>query len=135
MLIDEGLIQAGSPCEATLRKYIDDQNLKPKVELLKPRKKFEKPHINYLWLSDFMHGQHFKIDEGKRKLFLCGIIDDHSRVLVACRWTLHENTEALELALKDALLTYGMPKMLYCDNGAFMSHHIYNWSVPAWVSH
>jgi putative transposase len=125
MLIDEGLIQAGSPCEATLRKYIDDHNLKPTVELLKPRKKFEKPHINDLWLSDFMHGQHFKIDDGKRKLFLCGIIDDHSRVLVACRWTLHENTEALELALKDALLTYGLPKMLYCDNGAvYVSSHL-----------
>jgi len=125
MLIQEGLIQAGSPCEATLRKYIDNQKLKPKVELLKPRKKFEKPHINELWLSDFMHGQRFKIDESKRKLFLCGIIDDHSRVLVACRWTLHENTQALELALKDALLTYGLPKMLYCDNGAvYVSSHL-----------
>lgn len=125
MLIDEGLIQAGSPCEATLRKYIDDQHLKPKVERLKPRKKFEKPHINDLWLSDFMHGQHFNIDNRQRKLFLCGIIDDHSRVLVACRWTLHENTAALELALKDALLTYGLPHMLYCDNGAvYVSSHL-----------
>jgi len=125
MLIQEGLIQAGSPCEATLRKYIENQNLKPKAELLKPRKKFEKPHINELWLSDFMHGQRFKIDDAKRKLFLCGIIDDHSRVLVACRWTLHENTEALELALKDALLTYGLPKILYCDNGAvYVSSHL-----------
>ena len=125
MLIDEGLIQAGSPCEATLRKYIDDQNLKPKVDPPKPRKKFEKPHINDLWLSDFMHGQQFKIDGGKRKLFLCGIIDDHSRLLVACRWKLQENTEALELALKDALLTYGLPKILYCDNGAvYASMHL-----------
>jgi len=81
MLIEEGLIQAGSPCEATLRKYIENQNLKPKIELLKPRKKFEKPHINDLWLSDFMHGQYFKIDNVKRKLFLCGIIDDHFPLL------------------------------------------------------
>jgi len=125
MLIDEGLIQAGSPCEATLRKYIDDQNVKPKVDPPKPRKKFEKPHINELWLSDFMHGQYFKMEGVKRKLFLCGIIDDHSRVLVAYRWTLHENTQALELALKDALLTYGLPKILYCDNGAvYASTHL-----------
>lgn len=118
MLSDQGLVQDGSPCEATLRKYIDDQDLKPQAEPAKPRKKFEKPHVNDLWMSDFMHGQRFIIDGVKRKLFLCGIIDDHSRVLVGCRWTLHENTEALELVLKDALLTYGLPKMLYCDNGA-----------------
>jgi putative transposase len=125
MLIDEGLIHAGSPCEATLRKYIDDQNLKPTVDPPKPRKKIEKPHINELWMSDFMHGQHCRIDDVKRKLFLCGIIDDHSRLLVSCRWTLHENTQALELALKDALLTYGLPKMLYCDNGAvYASMHL-----------
>jgi putative transposase len=125
MLSDQGLIQHGSPCEATLRKYIDDQHLKPEAEPAKPRKKFEKPHVNDLWMSDFMHGQRFLIDGVKRKLFLCGIIDDHSRVLTACRWTLHENTEALELLLKDALLTYGLPKMLYCDNGAvYASTHL-----------
>jgi putative transposase len=125
MLLDQGLIQANVPCEATLRKYIADQNLKPQAEPAKPRKKFEKPHVNDLWMSDFMHGQRFNIDGVKRKLFLCGIIDDHSRVLTGCRWTLQENTEALELVLKDALLTYGLPKMLYCDNGAvYASMHL-----------
>lgn len=125
MLLEEGHLQAGSPCENTLRKYVDDHKLKPEAPAAKPRKKFEKPHINDLWLSDFMHGQHFRIDDKKRKLFLCGIIDDHSRLLVGCRWTLHENTEALELVLKDALATYGMPKILYCDNGAvYVSNHL-----------
>jgi len=125
MLLEEGYIRAGSPCENTLRNYVKAQNLKPKAEPKKDRKKFEKPHINQLWMSDFMHGQHLIIDEKKRKLFLCGIIDDHSRLLVGCRWTLKENTEALELVFKDALATYGLPKALYCDNGAvYVSHHL-----------
>lgn len=125
MLIDEGVILSGSPCENTVRKFTRENNLKPKADVPQPRKKFEKPHINDLWLSDFMHGQRFIIDGKKRKLFLCGIIDDHSRLMVGSGWTLHENTEALELALKGALLTYGLPKIFYCDNGAvYASTHL-----------
>jgi transposase InsO family protein len=125
ILAEQGLLQAGSPSEAAVRKFILNNDLSPKLPKPKPRKKFEKPHINDLWLSDFMHGQQFKIDGIKRKLFLCGIIDDHSRLLVGCRWTLKENTEALELVLKDALATYGLPKLFYCDNGAvYTSAHL-----------
>ena len=125
MLVDEGYIHQGAPCEATVRKYIQQHQLKPQPDPPQPRKKFEKPHINDLWLSDFMHGQRFMIDHKQRKLFLCGVIDDHSRLLVGCQWTLQENTEALELVLKDALLTYGLPKILYCDNGAvYASQHL-----------
>jgi len=33
--------------------------------------------------------------------------------------------EITELVLKDALLTYGLPKILYCDNGAvYASQHL-----------
>lgn len=125
MLVEEGYIHHGVPCEATVRNYIQQQQLKPRPDAPQPRKKFEKPHVNELWLSDFMHGQRFSIDHKRRKLFLCGVIDDYSRVLVGCQWTLQENTEALELVLKDALLTYGLPKILYCDNGAvYASQHL-----------
>jgi transposase InsO family protein len=125
MLTDEGHIQNGSPCYEVIRLFIKDNNLKQKHDEINPRKKFEKPHINELWLADFMHGQHFIIDNKKRKLFLAGIIDDHSRVLVAANWTLKENTEALELTLKQAITTYGLPKIFYCDNGAvFVSGHL-----------
>jgi len=125
MLVDEGYIYHGVPCEATVRKYIQQHQLKPQADPPQLRKKFEKPHINDLWLSDFMHGQRFSIDHKQRKLFLCGVIDDYSRVMVGCQWTLQENTEALELVLKDAILTYGLPKILYCDNGAvYASQHL-----------
>lgn len=125
MLCHEGAIVNGIPCENTVRKFVKKNKLKPQPNDPIPRKKFEKPHINELWLSDFMHGHYFIIDGAKRKLFLCGIIDDHSRLIVGARWTLSENTEALELTLKDAFLTYGLPKRLYCDNGAvYASSHL-----------
>jgi len=125
MLVDEGCIVNGIPCENTVRTFVRCHHLKPQAHDPVPRKKFEKPHINELWLSDFMHGHHFSIDGAKRKLFLCGVIDDHSRLIVGATWTLSENTEALELVLKDAFLTYGLPKRLYCDNGAvYASSHL-----------
>jgi putative transposase len=126
ILVDEGHILHGIPSENTVRNYINRFQLKPSAEAEpQARKKFETPHINHLWLSDFMHGDKLLIDGVRRRIFLCGIIDDHSRFLVGCRWTLKENTEALELVLKDALLTYGLPQKLYCDNGAvYSSHHL-----------
>jgi putative transposase len=125
MLVAEGFILDGSPCEEAVRTFIKNNDLKSKVEIITPRKKFEKPHINELWLSDFMHGPSLLIENKKRRLYLCGIIDDHSRLLVGYKWLLSENTQALELTLKNAILTYGVPKVFYCDNGAaFSSAHL-----------
>jgi transposase InsO family protein len=125
MLAAEGYINGGSPCQETVRRFIRNHDLKPKTEPLTPRKKFEKPHINELWLADFMHGMPLLIDNKKRRPFLCGMIDDHSRLMVGFRWTLSETTQTLELVLKEAILTYGLPKVFYCDNGAaFSSTHL-----------
>ena len=125
MLVREGFILGGSPCEETVRKFIKNKNIKPKADVPTPRKKFEKPHVNQLWLSDFMHGPPFLIENKKRRLYLCGIIDDHSRVMVGYTWTFSENTQSLLLALKEAILTYGIPKVFYCDNGSvFSSGHL-----------
>jgi len=124
-LVADGTIDAGHFCEETLRRFIKTNQLKPKKEIV-PRKKFEKPYVNDLWMSDFMHGNRlFLIGNKKRKLYLCAIIDDHSRYITAARWALNENTDTLELTLKDALLTCGMPKLFYCDNGAaYSSSHL-----------
>ena len=125
LLVDQDYISPGSICEATLRKFITDNRLIQEKSAPEVRKKFEKPHINDLWIADFMHGPHFIIDGKKRKTFLVAIIDDHSRLIVGASWTLKENTSALELVFRKALLTYGLPKLFYCDNGSvFSSQHL-----------
>lgn len=56
LLISEGKIQVGGITEGTLRKFINDNNLRQQaVDALKVRKKFEKEHINELWIADCMH--------------------------------------------------------------------------------
>ncbi|MEW6608462.1 MAG: DDE-type integrase/transposase/recombinase [bacterium] len=125
LMLDQNYISPGRICESTLRKFIIDNQLINQTPTPTPRKKFEKPHINDLWIADFLHGPHLLIDGKKQKIFLVAIIDDHSRLIVGANWSLKENTTTLEIVFKQALLTYGLPKLFYCDNGqVFSSQHL-----------
>jgi len=125
LLLNQNVISPGRICEATLRNYIINHNLLPENPPPIPRKKFEKPNINDLWIADFLHGPHILINGKKCKMFLSAIIDDHSRLIVGANWSLCENSSALQVILKNAFLTYGLPKLFYCDNGSvFSSQHL-----------
>lgn len=124
LLVSEGKLKAGYINETTLRKYIRDNKLRRK-DMPTPRKKFEKEHINELWTADCMHGPYIKHPEEKkkRKVFLIAAIDDYSRVIVARGWFYHEISTALEIVLKEAILRFGLPKAIYCDNGSLFSNY------------
>lgn len=124
LLINEGEIDAGSISEGTLRKYIKDNNLRTPKEPV-PRKKFEKEHINELWIADCMHGPYIMHERKKRQVFLISAIDDSSRVIVGAQFFFHENSISLQIMLKEAISRFGLPKTLYTDNGAvFVSSHL-----------
>jgi putative transposase len=132
LLISEGKIQVGDITEGTLRKFIRDNNLRQQaVDALKVRKKFEKEHINELWIADCMHGPYVKFEDEKQtmkqkhKVFLIAAIDDHSRVICARGWFWNENSISLEIVLKRGIGVFGLTKVLYCDNGSlFSSFHL-----------
>jgi transposase InsO family protein len=119
ILISEGKIKVGDITEGTLRKFIKDNGLKQNP-VVKARKKFEKQHINELWIADCMHGPYLNFEEQarKRKVFLIAAIDDHSRVICAWGWFINENSISLEIVLKEGFARFGTPKVLYCDNGS-----------------
>jgi transposase InsO family protein len=126
LLISQGAIGLGGINEGTLRKYINDNQLREKTPPT-PRKKFEKEHINQLWTADCLHGPYIKLDgyPRKHKVFLIAAIDDHSRMICARGWSTHENAMALEKVLKDGIARFGCPRALYCDNGSiFSSFHL-----------
>jgi len=127
VLHQDGVLAEGvRVCEATLRRFLRFRGLdKPLRDATKARAKFEMPHPNDLWIADFMHGPRVDSSQGKRKAILCGIIDDHSRVLVGARLSFTEDTADLLHTFRDAIATYGVPKRFYCDNGpAFLSQHL-----------
>jgi len=53
-----------------VRKYIKDNNLKIDAQKVCARKKFEKEHINELWIADCLHGPHIVHEKRKKKVFL-----------------------------------------------------------------
>lgn len=127
VLHQDQVLPAGvTVCQATLRRFLKSRGLdRPARDPERARAKYEMPHPNDLWVGDFMHGPQVKTGDGKRKAILCAILDDHSRVAVAGRWALSEDTADLPHALRDAIATYGVPKRFYCDNGsAFSSQHL-----------
>lgn len=126
LLVKSGVITKEVFTEVTLRNYIRKNKLRTPSGGHSNRKKFEMPAANMLWTTDFLHGPQV-VDRGshnrKRKAYLCAIIDDHSRLIVGAAFAFAENSLALATTLKSALLQYGIPQKLYCDNGAAFSTH------------
>jgi putative transposase len=88
---------------------------------------FTFPHVNDLWTSDVMHGPRLLVP-GRRdggKSYLYAFLDDASRMVPFAAFYLAENAACFQDALKQALLRRGLPRRLYCDNGAtFRTHHL-----------
>jgi putative transposase len=90
------------------------------------RRRFEAQLPNDLWQSDVMHGPSVSVDGKNRKTYLIAFIDDMSRLICHAQFYLSENLNAYLDALRQALLTRGLPRKLYVDNGpAFRSFHLH----------
>ena len=68
-----------------------------------------------------MHGPSVRYMNRSIKAILCAILDDHSRMIVGHAFNASETISALTPVLKEAFLSYGVPKRLYVDNGASFS--------------
>ena len=59
-----------------------------------------------------------KINNKSETVYLVHIIDDASRLIVGEALTFHDTAIFFQNVLKKAIKTYGVPKVLYVDNGA-----------------
>jgi putative transposase len=105
-----------APSARTIARYLRRLGLHTLGHDRPPRAfgRFEATHPNDLWTGDALHGPTI----AGRKTYLFAFIDDHSRALVGYRWGLAEDTVRLEAALRAALASRGIPRMLYVDNGS-----------------
>jgi transposase InsO family protein len=89
------------------------------------RRRFEAESPNDLWQSDVLHGPSVTVDGKLRKSYLIGFIDDHSRLLPHAEFYLSERLASWLDGFRQALLTRGLPRKLYVDNGPlFRSKHL-----------
>jgi putative transposase len=105
----------------TMLRIVKTRNLLPLKTRTDERKAFELDNVNDLWICDFLHGPQVQIQKRSHKAILCAIIDDHSRMIVGYAFSASETVGALTVVLKEAFLTYGIPKRFYVDNGASFS--------------
>jgi len=108
----------------TLLRIVKDREWLPVQSRKDVRKAFEVDNINDLWVSDFMHGPKVRFHNRSVKAILCAIIDDHSRMVVGHAFNASETISSLTLVLKEAFLSYGIPKRLYVDNGPSFSSQL-----------
>jgi len=108
----------------TLLRIVKDRGWLPVQSRKDVRKAFEVDNINDLWVSDFMHGPKVRFHNRSVKAILCAIIDDHSRMVVGHAFNASETISSLTLVLKEAFLSYGIPKRLYVDNGPTFSSQL-----------
>jgi len=123
-LIAKNYINSWELSYETLRVYVkENQLLEPRD--YKERKKFEKEFVNELWMVDFKQGKSVRCGKRLRRTYLCAIIDDASRMLVGYQWAHNEDTALFARTFKKAIAIYGIPKILYCDQGkVFLSKYI-----------
>jgi transposase InsO family protein len=89
------------------------------------RRKYEAELPNDTWQSDAMHGPQVLVKGKKRKVYLFAFLDDMSRLVPHAQFYPSEKLTSFLDALRQALLTRGLPRKLYVDNGsAFRSRHL-----------
>jgi transposase InsO family protein len=113
--------------ESTVWRLLKREGLmQPSDQAAVDRRRFEAELPNDLWQSDVMHGPSVVVDGKNRKAYLIAFIDDMSRLICHAQFYLSENLNCYLDALRQALLTRGLPRKLYVDNGpAFRSFHLH----------
>jgi len=120
-LIQQEIIYENDFTYATLNTFLKNSNIFNSSIQKKPRKAFEMPHINMLWMTDFMYGPYVYSGKSKIRTYLCAIIDDYSRVVVYAQFFSAQSVKSLEHSLKNAVSKFGIPNKLYCDNASIFT--------------
>ena len=115
-LVKEGYIEEGQISKRTFQRFIRNKNylnLNNEYE----RRSFEFKYSNDLWQTDTTHGPYIVIKGVKYKTYIIAFIDDHSRLIMGARAFFHDNAINMQTLLKETIKVYGLPKILYMDNG------------------
>ena len=124
---EKSLITTGiTLCQSTAYRILRQEGLSSRqVQPPTDRRRFEAEFPNDIWQSDVMHGPMVETEGRQHKAYLIAALDDHSRLLPHAQFFLSERLESWLDLFRQALLSRGMPRKLYVDNGAaFSSKHL-----------
>lgn len=103
---------------STFYRYIKGNNLTSVIINSQERRRYEVEKVNDCWQADTTYGPYILEKDGKKyRTYLIHFIDDKSRLVVGYGFFYNDNSENVQKVLKKAISKYGIPKMLYLDNG------------------
>lgn len=106
-----------SVSERAVQRYIKAHDLKPKkIGEEKERKAFEAPAFGDMWQADTLDDFYITENDKARQVHLIQIIDDHTRIIVGGEYFYNDSAVNFQKVLHDAVLNYGVPKIVYCDS-------------------
>jgi len=112
--------------QSTVWRLLKREGLMQREHAPTDRRRYEAELPNDIWQSDVMHGPSVGVEGKNRKSYLIAFLDDMSRLICHAQFYLSENLDSYLDALRQALLTRGLPRKLYVDNGpAFRSLHLH----------
>ena len=79
---------------------------------------FEAANSNDIWQADTSNVMRIKVNNKSETVYLVQILDDASRLVVGQALTFSDNAVFFQEVLKRAIKVYGIPKVLYVDNGS-----------------
>lgn len=117
-LIENHYITASDVSQATITRYVSRLKKDKSIINHSEMKRYEACHINDIWCCDTTYSFKLNVGNEKKRLFIVGIIDDASRMIVGCDVFFNDNYRNFLSVLKTAVSKYGKPKVLNLDNGA-----------------
>jgi len=120
-LVEPGVLKRSTLSHQLVRHGASRAELSSEKEVFQ---RYEAPHRNSQWQGDTQYVLRLpdlKNPERSRQVYLIAFIDAYSRLVVSARMFFEENRPRLEETLRQGILAYGLPELLYTDNGQIYS--------------
>lgn len=106
----------------TIRRYIDNNQLRTLtvIDEDRLRNSFFMREFGQLWEADTCYYTKVWDPEHREEIwcYVQGILDDHSRKVVALKAYTHDTSLNFQITLRDAIRRYGIPEALFVDLGS-----------------
>ena len=119
--VQQGLVAPGALSVSTLRRFFAAQGASRTTATRadrRERRRWQAAHVGALWHADVCHVWLRPLSGPPTKVYVHGLLDDHSRYVVALEARAAEREVDLLSVLSGALLRLPAPDVLYVDNGA-----------------
>jgi transposase InsO family protein len=123
---EAGLEDVVVPSRATIHRVLVRRGLVTAAPRRRPRRsrRFVRPARNELWQMD---GYDYVLADGTIAVVI-EVVDDHSRVMLACHAAVSENADDVWTTFSAAAGRYGLPMQLLTDNGTAFSGSRRGWT-------